>query len=195
MLGRLTIAVILIVVGVVWVLDRAEVLFPEPAHYAAIVLGLTGLGLLVGAWIGRSRGLIGLGLIVLPFFLFFSYVNVPWSEGFGERNFAPTTVSGQSLRYELAGGQMIIDLTDLDFSDRDDLFVEADLGFGELRVIVPRNTTVSVTADVVGGEIDLFGSTVAGFTVDKTVSSGNAADLIVLDLHVGFGQLTVSRGS
>ncbi len=180
--------------GVVWVLDRAEVLFPGPEHYTAIVLAVTGVGLLVGTWFGRARGLIGLGIVVLPFFLFFSYVDVPWGDGWGERRFDPVVVTDQPLEYRLAGGQMIIDLSDLDFADRAEIAVTADLGFGELRVIVPGDVVVvAADTEVVAGQINLLGTTVNGFTIEKQVTTAGFGDVLDLDLRVGFGELTVVR--
>ena len=193
LLGRFTIAAILIAVGVVWILDRAETLFPGPEHYAALVLGIIGLGLLVGTWFGRSRGLIALGIVVLPFFLFLTFVDVPWTEGWGERSFRPTVVAEQPLEYRLAGGQLTIDLRDLEFARASEVAVEADLGFGELRVVVPSGVVVVADAEVVGGQINLLGSVVSGFTIDKQVSTAGFGDVLVLDLRVGFGELTVVR--
>lgn len=192
-LGRITTAVILITIGIVWLLDRADALFPDPAHYAAIILGIAGLGLLVGTWFGRARGLIAIGIITLPFFLFFSYVDVPWNSGWGERTFRPTVAEDAGLSYRLAGGQLTIDLGDLDFGDRSEIDVRADLGFGEMRVIVPADVSIVADAEVIGGQIDLLGSIGNGFTVDRNVEIMSADDVLVLDLRVGFGELSVVR--
>ncbi len=194
-LGRITTAVILITVGIVWLLDRADVLFPDPAHYTAIILGLIGLGLLVGTWFGRARGLIALGIITLPFFLFFSYVDVPWNSGWGERTFRPMVAEVAGLEYRLAGGQLTIDLGDLDFGDRNEIGVNADLGFGEMRVIVPADVSIVADAEVIGGQIDLLGSIGNGFTVDRSVEIDRAEDVLLLDLRVGFGELSVVQAA
>jgi hypothetical protein len=158
-----------------------------------MVLGIIGLGLLVGTWFGRSRGLIALGIVVLPFFLFLTFVDVPWDEGWGERSFRPTVVAEQPLEYRMAGGQLTIDLRDLEFARASEVTVEADLGFGELQVVVPSGVVVVADAEVVGGQINLLGSVVSGFTIDKQVSTSGFGDVLVLDLRVGFGELTVVR--
>ena len=192
-LGGLTIAVILIAVGVVWLLDRTDVISPDPAHYAAIVVGVAGLGLLVGTWFGRGRGLIAIGIITLPFLLFFSVVDVPWGAGWGERDFHPTIVSEGAIEYRLAGGEMLIDLSSLDFGDRSEIEVDGELGFGEMRVIVPHNVAVVADAEVAGGQILLLGSQTSGITIDRSISTNGSDKLLVLDLRVGFGELTVVR--
>lgn len=192
-LGRVTIAVILIAVGVISLLDRADVISPDPAHYAAIVVGVAGLGLLVGTWFGRGRGLIAIGAITLPFLLFFSVLDVPWDAGWGERDFRPTVVGEGPVEYRLAGGELLIDLTSLEFGDRSEIEVDGELGFGEMRVIVPRNVAVVADAEVVGGQILLLGSQTSGITIDRRVTTNGSDKVLVLDLRVGFGELTVVR--
>ena len=192
-LGRVTVAVILIAVGLVWLLERADLLSPEPTHYAAVILGISGVGLLVGTWFGRARGLIALGIMVLPFFVFLSLVDVPWGSGWGERDFRPATVAELPSEYRLAGGELFIDLRSLDFGDREEIEVDAHLGFGGMRVIVARDVSVVVDTEVVAGEINLLGDITAGVSIDRSVATRNGTKVLVLDLRVGFGELRVTR--
>ncbi|MEN8114427.1 MAG: PspC domain-containing protein, partial [Actinomycetota bacterium] len=61
-LGRLTMAAVLIGVGALALLDTANMLYPDPVHYFALVVAIIGGGLVVGALFGRARWLIAVGL-------------------------------------------------------------------------------------------------------------------------------------
>ncbi len=67
MLGRLTIAVGLIILAGMAMIDiafaRVEI---QPVVYAATAVAVIGAGLIVGSWIGRARWLIIIGVLVLP---------------------------------------------------------------------------------------------------------------------------------
>ena len=39
---------------------------PDFHHYVALVVGVIGLGLVVGAWFGRPGGLVVLGVVLIP---------------------------------------------------------------------------------------------------------------------------------
>ena len=55
MLGRLTMAVVLIGVSLMALLELANVVHFQPFEYAAVAMGIVALGLIVGAWIGRAH--------------------------------------------------------------------------------------------------------------------------------------------
>jgi predicted membrane protein len=69
------------------------------------------------------------------------------------------------------------------------------MGFGQLVVIVPPDVGVRVAAEVVGGRIELFGSAVEGFRIDHSAAQAGEGGVLVLDLSLGFGELTVVRAS
>src|SRR5262245_8026116 len=62
-LGGLTVSVILLVLGGLGVVELIGYDVPTAGYFAA-ALATVGAGLLVGAWIGRARGLIALGIIL-----------------------------------------------------------------------------------------------------------------------------------
>ncbi|HSJ70363.1 MAG TPA: PspC domain-containing protein, partial [Acidimicrobiia bacterium] len=67
MLGRLTLAVGLIVVATMALLDVAFTRVDmDPVHYLAAAVAVIGLGLLVGAFIGKALWLIIVGVLLLP---------------------------------------------------------------------------------------------------------------------------------
>ncbi len=66
MLGRLTVAVALVAIGVVALLDVTGILAPTALHYLGIGLGVIALGLLIGSVRGRAKWLVIPGLLIIP---------------------------------------------------------------------------------------------------------------------------------
>ncbi|MCR1784347.1 PspC domain-containing protein [Nocardioides carbamazepini] len=139
-----------------------------PSAYPATVLGVTGLMLLVGAFYGRAGGLILIGLIAALATAATSVVDEFDKTGFGQISPTITSAGDVAGPYELAAGEIVIDLTDLDETELrklDGRILEADLNVGHIRVIVPDDgLRVAADASIELGEVVLFG--------DK---SGNAA--------------------
>lgn len=192
-LGRLTLATMLIAVGVLAILDNAEVVDPAARHYVGTVVAVAGLGLIVGAWFGRSRGLIALGILLLPVMLVTSVVRVPFAEGAGERTFRPVAAEAVEAEYRLGAGELTIDLADVSV-DAGIVGFEATVGAGSLLVIVPDDATVYVDGRVGFGELEVLGATRSGIGREITMSPSPDADAYFdLDVEVGFGELRIVR--
>ncbi|MFQ5554253.1 MAG: PspC domain-containing protein [Acidimicrobiia bacterium] len=190
-LGRVTIAAILITIGVMALLDNLEVARPRSVHYAGAVIGLVGLGLLLGAWFGRSRGLIALGVVALPFVGFFALIDIPFSADWGEVVHRPTSVFDVQDEYRHAGGEFTLDLTSLDVGLLP-LFIDVQVGVGEVNVIVPRGVGTSVSAEVRAGRLEVFGAVEEGLFLDESAER-RGVGFIDLDVDLGAGDLSVVR--
>ncbi len=194
-LGRLTLAVMLVTVAVIALLDNAGVVEPGARHYLGAVVGIAGLGLLVGARWGRSRALIALGVLLLPFLLVASVVRVPLSGTFGEKDFRPTTVVEIQDEYRLGAGDLSIDLSLIDFAGETVEF-EATVGAGRLTVIVPALAEVSIDGRVGFGELDVLGDVRSGIGREITIAaSSDAVGFVNMEIEAGFGQVLVIRAS
>jgi hypothetical protein len=188
-LGRLTLAGVLLALGTMALLDNLDIARPDAKHYIAAAIAVIGVALVVGAWWGRTRGSIAVALLLAPALILTTLVKVPFEGTIGEARFSPETVAELDDRYEHAIGELRIDLRDLE----QDAEIRADLGIGLLYVIVPRDADISVTAEIGIGEIDVLDLRRGGLGVDRTVrSAGDGAEL-VLDLEVGIGELRVDR--
>lgn len=192
-LGRLTIGTAFVAVGIMAMLDSTGVARPDLTHYLALFVGIIGLGLLVGSVFGRSRGLIFLGVVLIPFMLASSVVSARFSGGWGDPEFRPATIAEVQPQYGLTGGDLEIDLSRLDLAGTE-LTVEGDVGFGRLLVIVPEGVGLTVRAHVGFGDIQILGGHESGVGVDQTYSYGGDG-MLVLDLDVGFGELEVREVS
>lgn len=190
-LGRLALALVLIVVGVMGVGQSAGWLEPSLRQYAAAVFVVLGAGLVVSSLFGRARWLIVVGLLLTPLLFGVSLLRVPFEGGFGDPRHTPQSAGDLDAEYRLLAGEMVLDLTSVDLGDGEVFEVDASVVFGRLEVIVPPDLGVEVTAKLDVGEMQLDGEVRNGnFNVERTVSF-DGSGRIVLDAHVGFGELVV----
>lgn len=153
-LGRLTLAFALFAVGVMTLLDTIGIFNPGLSDYLAAVLGVIGVGLLIGAVVGRARWLILPGLLLLPLVLVASLIKVPLGASYGEFNFTPTTPSDLMTDYDFGGADVRFDLRELQ-NLTEDQTITVEMGAGQLQIIVPADLNFVLDADLAAGEIDI----------------------------------------
>ena len=192
-LGRVTLAVMLLAVGTIAILDNAGTIEPSARHYLGAVVSVAGLGLIVGTWFGRARLLIAIGLLLLPALFVASVVRLPFSGDFGDKTFRPASISEVRDEYRIGAGELTIDLRGLDIAD-EVLEFKATVGAGQLTVIVPADAAVYVDGRVGFGEIDVFNLVQGGVAREVTmVPPAGATGYIVMEVETGFGQVEVVR--
>ncbi len=201
MLGRLTMAVVLIGVSLMTLLELANVVHFQPFEYAAVAMGIVALGLIVGAWIGRAHWLIVIGLLIAPV-LFFSALLPKVAEwSVGDPGFLPTSAADVPESYDLGIGQLTVDLTQLTAEELADIGrIDAEVGLGQLVVRLPSGFGATVSAEVGVGAItgaDVFGPATldtyqySGVGVDQVFTIGDAPYDLFLDLEVGMGEISI----
>jgi len=194
MLGRLTIAVGLIVIASMALVDLSDVAVDiEPFHYFAAAIAVLGIGLFIGAWVGRARWLFIIGLLLIPMLWISMLVPTSWSVSAGEFHYTPLTVDEVADVYEQGVGQLTIDLTELTAAELAEVgTVEASLGLGELVVRVPSDVGVELRAEVGAGEVSGPFNTVNGLGFDVVREFGPQPTILVLDLEVAAGTINVT---
>lgn len=192
-LGRIVVASGLIVIGMLAMLDNLDVVDPGARHYVAAAVLVVGLGLLVGSVFGRGRGLIALGLLLIPPLLVTAAVRVPLSGEWGDRFYAPTDASEVRTTYELSGGQLSVDLRGIATGSVEQP-ITIDLGVGEALVWLPETLDVEVHADVGMGALELLGEETGGFGVDDSliIANGDGVIDMVIRAEVGIGALRIN---
>ena len=199
---RLTVAALLIVVGILAMITR----FSDWDIGARGILGaallVVGLGLVAAAFSGGRTargGLIALGVVLSLALVAVSTVDSRVGGGVGDRTYRPATVSDLREVYRGGVGDMTVDLSRLDqgISGRG-LEVRVEHGVGDLDVIVPRSADVQLEGDHGLGDVDVFdrGSETDGFFPGEGTRSwsddGRAE--FVITLNSGVGDVEVSRG-
>ncbi|MGH2736708.1 MAG: PspC domain-containing protein, partial [Actinomycetota bacterium] len=189
-----TLASALIALGLVAVADNLLNQSLDFDQYVALLLVVVGAGLVVGAWWGRARSLMVVGLLLIPFVLMGSLIDsVPLNGGAGSRFYDPVNVSDVEDRYELGMGELTIDLSRLD-TDDEQLDIHASLGMGKLEILVPRDIDLDVEGFAGAGLVQIAGSSRDGIDVsDEHVFDGPGEALLRLDARVGLGEIRVIR--
>ncbi|WP_162908406.1 LiaF domain-containing protein, partial [Allorhizocola rhizosphaerae] len=194
-LGRLIFGVILIALGSLGLADMAGVSVPAAA-YVATALGVVGLGLLVGAWYGRARVFILLGLALAVLLPMVATADKVERANAGSVSWRPSTMNELASVYSHQFGEARLDLSDLDFQGTR-MEIKADISFGDLRIIVPPNVDTTVVTNVSFGDAEVFhrSSNGAGLEQQQTDvgedGAGGGELLIILD--VKFAHAEVSR--
>lgn len=198
--GRYVASLVLIAAGAVALLDETDVLDVDldPRTLLAGGLVVVGFGLLVGARWGRSPGLVALGVL-----LTMGMVAVDSGQDVGNSTnvrWIPRHADGFRQEYVWAAGDALLDLSHADIPDGD-YDIEANVGAGNLTVLLPPDVDVEVYADAGVGELKVLGRRSDGVgpaiqVVDKGVRGDIGADPVLrLNLFVGAGELEVRRAA
>jgi phage shock protein PspC (stress-responsive transcriptional regulator) len=196
-LGRLAVAAALVMAGAAALLHNLGVLGLGSRRLLALLLLVVGVALLIGAWWGTARWLIVVGALLVPALFSISVVEtfaVPARGPFGDRSWRPTSLAEVAKPFEVSLGDLTLDLTRLPLSG-DVTRVTADVGMGDVEVIVPADADVTVTSRVGLGRIDVFGHRRdgAGIRVTDHAAGPRDGERLVLDVEDGLGAVTVRR--
>ena len=204
-LGRATAGLALVTVGTLWILHLAGAITITFAQGLAAALLVVGLGLLVGTVLGRGRGLIWVGVILLPLVLVAQIPGPNWvglatsgdGDGIaaGEVSVAPVSFDDLRSSYEVGAGSIRIDLTRLPF-DGDRVDLEVSVGAGEIRVIVPDDVDVRATGRAGIGQVRVLDRSAGGLgvgDVEVELDIADAVGEVRLELQAGLGEIRVER--
>ncbi len=175
LLGPLAIALLLLYSGLSVFADRVGWWRTDPASFVAVCLMIVGVVLVVSAFLGRARGLIWIGVLLLPVAWMLSAIDLIWWDGVGERTVTVTTIEQLDDAYRWGIGELTVDLSDLDL-DGNDRDLAVGLTIGELTVYVP---------ETMGVEIDLTGRMGSVVITDGQDRVNNDGIDIRLDRVVG----------
>ena len=194
-LGRLTFFAVLMVIGLMAVIDMAGASIAVSAYFAAALVTIA-LGLIVGAWIGRARGLIALALLT-SVGLLISTGAERWGGEVGNSVYRPMSIGAVADQYDFTIGNATLDLRDVDFTNQQQS-VALTMKVGQLRVLLPPTVDTSATLQMKNGRAVILGKTFDGNEVaDQSVtdqgSDGPGGGTLKLDLQMDTGNVEVLR--
>jgi phage shock protein PspC (stress-responsive transcriptional regulator) len=197
-LGPVVASVALIVFGVIAALAASSGEGLSVRHTVAIVLGIVGLGVLAGAWWGRARGLIALGVPLTVVLIAVSSMPLTWRGAVGRSTWRPAAVTEIQSQYQINGGRSQVDFSAVDFTGTT-AQTDVRLGAGKVTITVPPNVDVVLHAKMTAGEIDAFGQNHNGGDLDyrRTDNGPDGVGGGTLNLNVqgGFGVVEVDRAA
>ena len=192
-LGRITIGVVLVSLGVLAILDNIPGLLiePEPRHYMALATVIIGLGLMVGGFVGRARWLILIGALMVPTLLFTPVFEYNWNSDEFDRTVSPDTFAELEDSYALDVGNLVIDLTDLPW-DGETIDLEARVDAGNIEIWLPLGVGLEGEATVDVGRVGALGRESSGFgnptlQFDRPGPEGT----VLLDASVDVGNIDI----
>jgi phage shock protein PspC (stress-responsive transcriptional regulator) len=167
-----------------------------------VLLAVLGAGLLTGSFLHTGRGLVPVALVVG--LLTWGAVAAPlttWpTGGYGDIRFAPATVAALEPTYRHQAGDVTLDLRGLDLSGTAPVATSVEVGAGEVRILVPRDTDVTFTGSAGIGRVAFPGQQSDGPGAELTVVEDRGADgvrsgpLLEITAEVGAGDVEVRRG-
>lgn len=198
-----TLAVLLIGVGVIALGERYGNWSLAPSAYFGMAVAAVGMALLVsafGPWRRRKAGLITLGLI-LSFGLFVTST-VDDRGGFdqatfGENSYRPASTDQISDSYQVVMGQATLDLSHLEFNGEHPTEIQVNVTMGNFEIFVPPDADLRLNSVVAFGSVSAFGNRdvvdayYGGFGDDPAVDDSRPG--LVLNVDVRFGNAEVSR--
>jgi len=191
MTGRVALGSVFLVAGVLWLLTSTDIV--DLSYQTWIGIILVTIGLAIALTPGGHGLLVLLGVLV-------ALMGIPalvvdgdvFGGGIGDQVEAPVT-NAELESYRHGIGKLTVDLTSPDL-DLDGAEVEASLGIGDLLVVVPFDTDVTVDAHVGIGNAQVLGEEENGVDVDvDTISGTSGSQEVTLDLEVGIGNLRVEQ--
>jgi phage shock protein PspC (stress-responsive transcriptional regulator) len=198
--SRITLAGLLIVVGVLALISRFTPWDLGPRGFLGGALLVVGVGLIASAFVpGRTNrgGLIALG-VVLSIALAIASTS-PWHfrGGVGDRSYHPLTAADVHPVYDAGVGNTTVDLSAVDLATAaTPIRTRIDGGVGNLHVVLPDSADVQVTVDSGLGNVDVLGSRSADGFYAGTGSAAWTADgnpEFVLTIDAGIGNVEVDR--
>lgn len=196
-LGRLTLSLALLSVGVIVIVDMAGASVPASVYFA-VPLAVVGGGLVLGAWYGRARGMIGLGVVLSVLLAVAAGIEVWGPAGsHGSVTWRPATVQQMAPSYRVDAGHAVLDLSEVDFTDHA-ATITAHVSVGTLRIVLPRNVDVEVRSAVGVGNAVVLGQRWDGIGQGEHIVTDNGPDgpgggNLTVDATVNVGNLEVRR--
>ncbi|GIG57460.1 PspC family transcriptional regulator [Longispora fulva] len=197
-LSRLTVFAALIAVGVLGILD-ASGRNVSVATYFGVALGVVGLGLVVGTFLGRGYKLIVLGFVLafgLAVSASASEVRTSVVRDGGTRTWIPQSVGVIDPDYSIRVGLGTLDLRGVDFTDHT-VTVSVSSSAGEMRVLLPATVDVEVHPVISNGEATVLDHHLDPDSDRSTITDlgadGTGGGKLIINLNVKFGTATVTR--
>jgi hypothetical protein len=189
----------LLLLGALAVIDVAGGADIPGLAYVALALGTVAVGLIIGAWFGRARWLIPIGIVLtLGLGIATAVARIdPHPGRAGDITWVPGTVADIDDRYDASFGDATLDLTEVDFTGAQKN-VSVTISAGSLTVLLPPKVDTVVDARVAVGQAHVFDSQWSGIGGPQRQITDNGTDgpgggTLTLTVRVNAGDLEVRR--
>jgi phage shock protein PspC (stress-responsive transcriptional regulator) len=118
----------------------------------------------------------------------FTWFDVNLGDGVGEHTYAPVSAAAAQSSYDLGIGNLKVDLSQLDGAGKHR--VQAHVGIGELKIVVPRDADVRVDAHANVGEVYVLRN---HHDDGRNAAVHTGSGTFQIDAKVGAGRIDVVR--
>jgi predicted membrane protein len=110
----------------------------------------------------------------------------------GTRAYSPSEPSELKRNYDSSIGGLKLDLSNAALA-AGDTEVDANVGIGELTVIVPEDVGLEVDASASAGKVSVFGRSESGVAANlsESIPARGSGRTLRIDAHVGLGDVIV----
>ncbi len=195
-LGWISVGAMLLVVGGAAVLDNLGVVELDLKDLLAAAVIMLGSGLIAGAFWGRARWLIPVGIILMPGLILASVIELPLRGSVGGRSLQPRSAVELSQGYRVLAGDLWLHLENFDFNEGEIITVPVDMVAGTLSIYVPRGVAVDIDGHIGAGGSEFPGRRDQGFELklDESLGRSDLKRHLVLEVDAGVGFVSVYRG-
>jgi phage shock protein PspC (stress-responsive transcriptional regulator) len=130
-------------------------------------------------------------LLIVAVATFMAVFSVHVGRGIDDRTYVVTSAQELEGDYRLGIGSLELDLSRMQFPPGE-THVATSVDVGDLQVVLPRGVALRGHGEVKAGHVDLLGKEDDGWKADVDVA-GTGPRVLVLDAHVGAGNLRVER--
>jgi hypothetical protein len=196
-LGRITFFMVVVVMGVLTLIDLAGLSVAVSAYFAA-ALATIALGLIVGTWFGRARGLIALALLATVGLAISSGAE-RWGGELGNSTYRPQSIGAMADRYDFTIGNATLDLRAVDFTEQPQQQVTTvSMKVGQMRILLPDNVDTTTTVSMDGGRALIFGRELDGQDISSQEitdlgADGTGGGSLRLNIEMNTGNVEVTR--
>jgi phage shock protein PspC (stress-responsive transcriptional regulator) len=161
----------------------------------ALAVGAIGTGVAVVAGVAlrrRAGGLVVVGFVLAALAVVVSAVDVRLEGPIGTQVYSPSATSDLKRNYDTSIGDLKLDLSNAALA-AGVTEVDANVGVGELRVIVPEDVGLDVDASASAGKVTVFGRSESGVDADlsESIPTRGSGRTLRIDAHVGLGDVRV----
>lgn len=147
-LGVLTLSAAFCVCGLMILLGNLRVVEVDISQIAATGLFLVGGGLLMGAWLGRARMLIPIGLLLVPVVVVTAFIEFPMRGSVGDTDISPVSIDEIDEEYEILLGSFSLNLLPVEEELTRDSQIDFKVAAGRVTLFVPQRVGLTVNGHI-----------------------------------------------
>lgn len=193
-LGILTLSAAFCVCGLMILLGNLGIADVGISDIVATALLVVGVGLFVGAWWGRSRLLIAIGILLLPVVVLTAFIQFPLRGSVGDRHLTFVEIEEVEESYELLYGNLRLDLLRVeDFPERSQ--IDLDVAAGRVTIFVPERVGLTVNGHIEWGNATIGRGREEGedLRVENEIAGTPGEGHLEVNLRGGIASLYIER--